>query len=374
MQKEKIKKNIKLVFVLFLIILFLLISFLTKSKSNDETNTLQFSKSDLSSIILDYTQNGKYDVELLKKAQRNVLYGTIIDTGENGNLFLTKGLFTFNIVNNDFKYYENENNERIIDFLIVDDLIYKVILQNSENCYKWKLVIYNKDTKQNLELISGLINDIFNYPLLFFEGKDIYLIALNNFSEFTMEKCTFYKVTDKNIEELFSFSGSLIDNTGTQLYNKSNIKLFENSLYYTIVDENNIQYLKKYNLAQNKESTIIENKPNDYILYSYIPSKTGIYIQYANKNNQSANIKYKTMNIIKELKTELNFFENLINDNNILIHNVGNEWKIYNIEKNKIIELEANININMYPKYLYLENNKIITQDFEDNFYIGIIK
>jgi len=95
-----------------------------------------------------------------------------------------------------------------------------------------------------------------------------------------------------------------------------------------------------------------------------------MYIQYAYKN-QTNRAKFEFDSKINE--SELNTFENKINKDCILFHNTGNRWYIYDTSNNKYIKLSNNRN-NFYPKYIVLGENTILTEDFENNYYIGKIE
>ena len=60
-------------------------------------------------------------------------------------------------------------------------------------------------------------------------------------------------------------------------------------------------------------------------------------------------------------------------ENKRIFHNTGNRWYIYDTSNNKYIKLSNNRN-NFYPKYIVLGENTILTEDFENNYYIGKIE
>lgn len=111
-------------------------------------------------------------------------------------------------------------------------------------------------------------------------------------------------------------------------------------------------------------------------MQSYVPTKSGIYIQYIFKNkSQKSLLKYYFNNgKINTLQSNINTFENSINNDNLLFHNEGNNWLLYNTKENKISLLNTNIDsLDLYLKYLVVSKNKIIVQDFNNNFYTGLL-
>lgn len=373
---KHIKKTIKIVAILLvtLIIFTILFYLLFNKKSSD---LLVFNKIKLSSISKKYTENGKYDIELLKSPNKNIVYGNIYDSSKNGNLFLTKGLFRYNLNNNDFNYYPiKEDDVRVIDFEIHNDILYKVVLLNTEsgNFYEWKVIAQNLKNNSEILLKNGVIIDIFKYPRLFLYNDSIYLSAINNvFSEadnFKKEEFSFYVLENMQLNILFNYNGHLDKDEGILIYNMGNSKVYDNKFYYTMVDQNHVQHLESFDLNSYKKTRLKSNSKEDYIIYNYVPINGDLYIQYVNKNEQQkSKIEYKE----KSLITNINTFECKINSSNILFHNIGNKWLLYDVINNKLNELSSS-DINMYPKYIVIDDNKILTQDFENNFYIGILK
>ena len=86
-------------------------------------------------------------------------------------------------------------------------------------------------------------------------------------------------------------------------------------------------------------------------------------------------IEYYSNDDISTLETDINTFENQINNTNLLFHNEGNAWILYNIVENRLNSLNSNLDDkDLYPKYLVVDKNKIIAQDFDNNFYIGTLQ
>ena len=129
-------------------------------------------------------------------------------------------------------------------------------------------------------------------------------------------------------------------------------------------------------MNSSKKSIIKENKSNDKVLYNYVPTDDGIYIQFASTDEtEKSIIEYYSNDDISTLETDINTFENQINNTNLLFHNKGNVWILYNIVENKLNPLNTNLkDKNLYPKYLVVDKNTIIVQDFDNNFYIGTLK
>lgn len=385
MYNKKNNKQLKLRPYLIVLLIGILISFsfFLFCKNDRKINLVNFEKNSLSNISLKYTENGKYDIELLKTADKNLIYGTIFDSSKNGNLFLTKGIYTFDVSTNNFNYYENSEENRIVDFYVKDNVLYKVVLENTLNDnYYWKIVRQNLSNNNEEIIIKGYVVNIFNYPRILTYNNNIYAITVSNDGDkYSREIYSFFQLcttSSNSAKELFSYSGSTLRDDGILNYNIANNKIYRDNFYYTIVDKDHIQYLIELDLNNLKKNVIKENKSNDKVLYSYIPTNNGIYIQFASKNiEEKSTIEYhfKNNDDVNILATEINTFENQINNRNLLFHNEGNKWILYNIEKNHLFTLNSNLeNINLYPKYLVIDENKIMVQDFENNFYIGNVQ
>lgn len=377
--KKNTKKWILIIIAIIGILLFSILFYFKQSNLIKKYN-INLELCDLSTISLAYTEDGKYNIELLKSSTSNSVYGTIIDASSNNNLFLTIGIFEYNTLNNKFNYYENNSKTRIMDFNIINNVIYKVLLENNSDGkgYTWKFVKQNLKNNMETEIDTGEIINIFEFPKIMDEGGNFYLSAIKNYKddtgEYVSQKFMLYKVNEDKIGELLMESGSLVKDYGNLAYNLSNVKIYNNKFYYTIVDENHIQYFKSYDLKYNKNSIVYQNNDSDYVIYNYIPTDNGYYLNLSNKyDDNKAKILYflKNGNEVK-LETKLNTFEQLINKNNILFHNSGNKWIIYDISKNKLHNVGMK-QMQIYPKYLVLEQNEIIIQDFDNNFYIGKI-
>ena len=382
MKKNK-RSSLKKYLFVFLIGVIIIISFsyFLFYKNNKKYQILNFEKNELSNISLKYTDNGKYDIELLKTADKKLIYGTIFDSSENGNLFLTKGIYTFNITSNKFNYYKNDEKNRIIDFYINNNILYKIVLENtSSNNYYWKIIRQNLLTNSEEIFITGYIVNIFDYPRLLVYNNNIYAIAVSNEGiDGSSETYSFYQfltTPNNSVKELFKYNGSILEDIGILNYNISNNKIYSDNLYYTVVDEKHVQYLIKFNLNSSKKSIIKENKSKDKVLYNYVPTDDGIYIQFASiDETEKSIIEYYSNDDISTLETDINTFENQINNTNLLFHNKGNVWILYNIVENKLNPLNTNLkDKNLYPKYLVVDKNTIIVQDFDNNFYIGTLK
>lgn len=383
MSKMKIKRQLKTHIYFFLIIIMSIVSFLIILFLNDyrKNELLLFEKNNLSDVSLKYTENGKYDIELLKSEDNNLIYGTIFDSSKNGNLFLTKGIYTFNLYTDEFTYYENLDNNRIVDFYIKNNILYKVVLKNTTNGnYCWEVISQQLFTNEEKIIVKGCVVNIFNYPRLFSYNNNLYLIAISdNGEDYSKEIYAFYQLSntfEENEKLLFSYEGSTITDDGILSYNIANNKIYLDNLYFTIVDEKHIQYLVKLNLKTLEKNVVEENKEENKILQSYVPTKSGIYIQYIFKNkSQKSILKYHFNNgKINTLQSNINTFENSINNDNLLFHNEGNNWLLYNTKENKISLLNTNIDsLDLYPKYLVVSKNKIIVQDFNNNFYTGLL-
>ena len=149
-----------------------------------------------------------------------------------------------------------------------------------------------------------------------------------------------------------------------------------NSKYNDIIDNlHTFDGVQSY-VKENVRIIGYELSDDDSVLYNYIPTDDGIYIQFASKDETKKSIiEYYSNDDISTLETDINTFENQINNTNLLFHNEGNAWILYNIVENRLNSLNSNLDDkDLYPKYLVVDKNKIIAQDFDNNFYIGTLQ
>lgn len=374
--------NKKLKLIIFLALTIILICFVLFLISlNNKKDYINFKKIPLSNFTKKYVENGGDNVEFLDKIENNTIYGSITDTLKNGNLFFTKGLYTYNISNNKFKYYENKEKNRIIDFYIRNNILYKVVLENTNNLksdrYYWKVVSCNLSTKKETKLLDGYIINIFNFPRLLFDKDNIYLVTINNGEDLAeKEDYSLYKIFENYSEKIFSYSGYQIKNEGIIAHNITYNKVYNNYFYYTVIDERPVQYLMKINLKNLEKTKIRETSNKNRVINNYIPTKNGLYINFIDKETDTNSyIEYYYNGKVSKLKMEMNTFEHVINEDHLLFHNMGNKFILYNFKKNKVIPLTTSFgkNINLYPGYLVIKDNLIMVEDYDGNFYVDKI-
>ncbi len=295
MEENMKKKNVKKQFflVLIFVIIILIISsllFPKQKKINNVSYSINFTKSNLGTKLEAYIKDSSYEADILKADGNKTIYGVINDTLENGNLFLTKGLFLYDIESEELKYYEFNEYSRVIDFIIFDNKIYQVILENDteDSSIKWKIQVQELNNSISWIVKEGTLIDVFKYPRLFFEDDNLYITTLTNFEKnsegYAKEKYSLSKIENNVLKELISYEGSLIKEEGILAYNIMNVKIENSIFYHTIVDENSIQRLMAYNIKNKENKEIKSNDSKNLILYSYIPIKNSMYIQYAYKN------------------------------------------------------------------------------------------
>ena len=92
--------NKKVKLIIFLVLIIILICFVFFISLNSKKHHINFKKIPLSNFTKKYVENVGDNVEFLDKIENNTIYGSITDTLKNGNLFFTRGLYTYNISNN----------------------------------------------------------------------------------------------------------------------------------------------------------------------------------------------------------------------------------------------------------------------------------
>lgn len=92
------------------------------------------------------------------------------------------------------------------------------------------------------------------------------------------------------------------------------------------------------------------------------------YFQLITSYNSNSKSFIKTNGSLKSFSSSINMFDNFIAYNKLLFHNKGNVWKLLNLDTGKFQLLK--LNIDAYPKYYIISENKILIKDKTGRYYI----
>ena len=191
---KKIKFNTRNILIICFLILLVVSSFIITNNKNEHktnnnykesinnssndsnknvVNSITLEDSKLNDKIQKYLYNS-YEVSI-NKINDNYIFGDIHDTSKNNDLFITKYIFKYNYINNDFKIYEFNSNYRILNYFIINDTIYaSLIFKNPEDniSYKWSIVKFENNLKNGEILKEGTILDPISTPIFHFSNSN----------------------------------------------------------------------------------------------------------------------------------------------------------------------------------------------------------
>lgn len=322
----------------------------------DDNLTMQIEKhlNDFTGVELMYYDN-------------NYIHGHFYNLNSSSVVLDSIGLFRYNIKTLEFEYFDFNSDKRIMTFLFVKQKIYYIALKENDNVFYWEFIESNFDFSDEIILKTGYIDNPLNYPRLLYDSNFICLISIEDIAN-DLQAFQFDLVEKENLQNLKNEMASKKEKSGDILYNIANVYLEDNNIYYTIVDGNNKQYLRSFNILTREENNLYQNSNDNIILYNYKIMESGIYIQYALKSEDNKSYfifdyndgkQYKKKGNIKTMDTKLNLC--------IVFHNFTNDIEIFSETKRKLFKKRLNIG-NMYPKYIVVED-KILMQDFDNNFY-----
>lgn len=355
----------KISLIIFGIAILCLLSFLSCSSSLVDLNL----EENLTRNVKKYS-NESTGVELMYSDGNNI-YGHFYDSSINNVILRTKGLFKYNVKTSKFSYFNYKNQNRIMTYYWLNDIIYYVVLEESGNNFNWKFIVSKYKKNDEKIIMQGTIENPFNYPRILFNKYGIFLVSINDLDEENQIFQFDMVVEVSNILSLKQETGKKKEKTGNLLYNISNVYVEAENIFYTVVDKDNIQYLYSLNVITGEEKKIFENKRANQILYNFkIFNNDMMYIQMALKDEENmANIIYfKNNRKIIEKKGTLKTFDILYNSC-IIFHNQPNIIEVFSGNNNRTYKKVIQRN-DMYPKYLVV-NGRIIMQDFDNKFYVS---
>lgn len=370
----KIFIYISIIIVFVIIAIYFIINanncFLNPSKEIIDSN---YSK--INNYLKEY-QN--YNIEILRQ-YNNILYGSIIDENNDPVLFSTYAIFSYDTVNDTFDINILDNDIRIIDYIVLDDTTYFCTLQYDteiNNSLLWKIFKQKSNFRVDAELLlSGNITDVFDFPMFNYISKDRILVATKYFVNKRNLK---YELLEANTSS--NSLATLINDTyipekdqGSILYNSSTIKIYNNKIYYSILNSDSSQCLISYNLANGEKEKVFTNDNNYYGIFNFIISNKYIFIQLSSDANASINLLLDATTYDKKysFKSKVLTFPNLINNEKILFHSSNNKWDIFQLDgiSNSLKELNIWKDTSVFPKYILTDNNTILLQTFDNIFY-----
>lgn len=302
-------------------------------------------------------------------ADGDYIYGHFYDSMASNVVLETIGLFRYNIRTSSFKFHEYTEKKRIMTFYWLNDIIYYITLSEDENQYYWEFIEADENFNNINVLKSGKVENPLNYPRILHNNNSVYVISIDDIDE-EKQIYQFYLVNDLDMLSLKQDIGSKNEKKGNLLYNIANVYIEDNIIFYTVVDDNNIQYLYSFNVENGEDIKLYENNNQERILYNYKIMDDGMYIQLASKteDNKAFFIYLENKDKIINRKVDLKTFDIRLNTC-IIFHNQTNEIEIFSEKKKKIYKRNVK-QTDMYPKYLII-NDKILMQDFKNQFYLS---
>ncbi len=234
--------------------------------------------------------------------------------------------------------------------------------------FNWDFIEYDPLTKDLKVLKSGTITDIINTPKILgkYNEKTIIFFTENNGEVINYEFAEYF---EKSLVTLMKSSGSIKPQKDYLPYNVYNYYIYDNYIYYSLLDKSGNQRIYSYNLLNKDIKILFENNSNEGFINNYKLNKENQYFQiiYSYNSNSKIIIK-KGDEITKEISTKINTFDTFIDENRILFHNQGFEWKIFDFEKLEFKFLNFNIKSN--PKYHFVSKNKILISSKDSRYFI----
>ena len=244
----------KIILIIFGIAILCLLSFLSCSSSLVDLNL----EENLTKNVKKYS-NESTGVELMYSDGNNI-YGHFYDSSINNVILRTKGLFKYNVKTSKFSYFNYKNQNRIMTYYWLNDIIYYVVLEESGNNFNWKFIVSKYKKNDEKIIMQGTIENPFNYPRILFNKYGIFLVSINDLDEENQIFQFDMVVEVSNILSLKQEIGKKKEKTGNLLYNISNVYVEAENIFYTVVDKDNIQYLYSLNVITGEEKKYLRTK------------------------------------------------------------------------------------------------------------------
>lgn len=306
----------------------------------------------------------------LHYADNQTIYGSLIDdNNQNFGIMSTIGLFSYNVENSEFNYYEyNKVNNRIMDFVFYNDKFYCIeVSANSEEC-KWQIIIYDKEFKNKKVLEEGSIYNNLKYPRIFLENGIVYILAFDNVDQ-EITNCHFYTIENDNLNNIYDLSFDASDKNNEAIYDLSFASVNDKKIYFLTIN-GDYDYIYELDTTTKEKKKIYENyynEENGYI-YAYYKLKNGLFVQNIYPDNSySGSLNYlsnnKAYKMDGTINTQLNEHDNLL-----IFHNNDDSFAIFDESSLKYYKFKK-LDVETYPKYLIVQG-KIILKGYDGKFYI----
>lgn len=358
------KKNIyTCLLILFFVALIFIYCILRDSSSKH--NVLSY---DLNNNI--YNKYGKtYQYEIYY-VENNTIYGSIYDDSKSDILYSTIDLFRYSLDDQTMYFFQVFPENMVVDYYISDNVLYYLSLNSQNDNYQWMLTEYNFSDGNEIILDTGIMKDSINYPNLYiYQGNPI-LTIISDVGE--MQRFSIKKYENNESVVLFKSEGHKQKSIGTIAFNMINFKMINNKIYYTMIEENDVQVLYEYDLNYGKiERKYINDNSKLYIQNYHFKDEFNYYILLANRQNfedSTMIVSYNGNN--KIIKTGINTFGKRLNDNELLFHNDGNVWKKLNFDSGTFDTIHV-LDFSVYPNYYIIDVNKILVRSIDsDNLFV----
>lgn len=394
-------KRITLLIIYISIIGIILVSVFTivKLNYNNLNDTPKGNKQEPYSISLEkinlYDKLGKYyDVSnhiSIYKINDNYIYGDTIDSSKNGDLFVTRSIFSYDYVNDTIEIYKFNYDYRILYYYIYNDNIYASLILRGTGIYSgyyytWSIIKFDKTFKNAEILKEGKTSNIFYVPAFYYSSKQniLYAVAIDDIPasdenlELLNRNLAIYKIDDNGITAVKEYTGNYKNKEGRTLCNIFDIQLYNDKLLYCTTDYNTIQEIRELDLS-NYTDTVLRsyNLDDGWIISSFQRNDIGIFVGFANIDTnyvgKTTFYNFKTKEL-QEIDSEPIYNREPMLSNYVLFQsNFG--WKAYNTIDNKFYDIKID---NYEDDYLYaiyrvLDNDRILIKG-KKNIYIGTVR
>lgn len=329
--------------------------------------------------------NGQYSIDR-SYLHGNIYYGEILDVTKNGNLLLTKSLFSYNLVNEEFKIYEFNLNKRIWQYFIKDNYIYYIILTGSEESYfTWELFRSDINFNNPISIKKGnTINPL--YAAWFVRGSNDELLFISINNNLVMNEMSFYQVKDKefNIYEveglelkvLKNGTGNACTREGLFLCDMFNYYLDNNKLVYCQITDYKKQEIISLDIKSLKEEILYLNNTDKLNINNFILFNDGIYVNMNTPTNATAKETIKFLNFETAVERDLNNSLSIQTQGKVLENKVlaktSTGWTMFDMNEN--IQFDVYFpDIYVYPFFTVIGDNKIILKSENQKYYIGTL-
>ena len=324
------------------------------------------------------------------KINGNYIYGDTINSFKNGDLFVTRSIFSYDYVSDTIEIYKFNYDYRILNYYIYNDNIYASLILRGTGIYsgyyyKWAIIKFDKTFKNAEILKEGKTSNIFYAPVFYYSSKQnvLYAVAIDDIPtsdenvELLNRNLAIYKI-DNDIEAIKEYTGNYKNKEGRMLCNIFDIQLYNDKLLYCTTDYNTIQEIRELDLS-NYTDTVLRsyNLDNGWIISSFQRNDIGMFVSFANADKnyvgKTTFYNFETKEL-QEIDSEPIYNREPMLSNYVLFQsNFG--WKAYNTIDNKFhdIKIDNYEDDYLYAIYRVLDNDRILIKG-KKNIYIGTVR